>query len=73
MLQRKTIRISKFNQQGEFIDLFDIYGKDNREFLHLHGIEIDSKGNLYVTDEDTADIQKLTKDGKIYQKMGKIW
>jgi len=39
-------------------------GTGNGQFILPHGIDFDSKGNVYVTDRERNDIQKFTSNGK---------
>lgn len=46
-------------------------GTGNGQFMRPHGIDFDSKGNVYVTDRDLNNVQKFTSDGKFILKWGK--
>ena len=46
-------------------------GTGDGQFMRPHGIDFDSKGNVYVTDRDLNNVQKFTSDGKFISKWGK--
>ena len=54
--------IQKFDKFGKFIFAFGKEGTGPGEFGNLHGIAIDSKGNLYVADTANNRIQKLKQN-----------
>jgi hypothetical protein len=56
--------IKKFDSNGKFITSWGSEGDGDGQFLHAHGIDIDSSGNVYVSDDDKNNIQKFTSDGK---------
>jgi DNA-binding beta-propeller fold protein YncE len=45
-------------------------GEGDQQFLHIHGIDLDSDGNLYVSDRDQPSIQKFTNNGTFIKKWG---
>jgi DNA-binding beta-propeller fold protein YncE len=45
-------------------------GTRDGQFTHPHGVAVDSKGNVFVSDRDHANIQKFTSDGKFMTKWG---
>jgi hypothetical protein len=45
-------------------------GEGDQQFSHIHGIDLDSDGNLYVSDRDQPSIQKFTTNGTFTKKMG---
>ena len=45
-------------------------GTENGQFMHPHGVAVDSKGNVFVSDRDKANIRKFTADGKFITKLG---
>ena len=63
--------IKKFDSDGKFITSWGSEGDDDGEFLHAHGIAIDSSsGNVYVSDDDKNSIQKFTSDGQFITSWG---
>jgi tripartite motif-containing protein 71 len=63
-------RIQKFFKNGTFITMWGEEGEGDGQFLHIHGIDLDSEGNLYVSDRDQPSIQKFTSDGSFINKWG---
>src|SRR5918995_3410241 len=62
--------IKKFSGNGTLISSWGQKGNGDGEFLHPHGLAIDSVGNLYVTDEERLDVQKFDKNGRFLTKWG---
>lgn len=57
-------RISKFSgNDGTFIESFKSIGHDVGELIHPRGIDIDSNGNIYVTDYGGDKVNKYANDG----------
>jgi hypothetical protein len=54
--------VKKFDKNGNLVDSWDIVGSQDGQFLHAHGIAIDSKDNVYVSDAENCNIQKFDKD-----------
>jgi DNA-binding beta-propeller fold protein YncE len=63
-------RIQKFSKDGTFITAWGEEGEGNGQFLHTHGIDLDSDGNVYVSDRDQPSIQKFSSDGAFINKWG---
>jgi tripartite motif-containing protein 71 len=63
-------RIQKFSKDGTFITAWGEQGEGNGQFLHTHGIDLDSEGNVYVSDRDQPSIQKFSSDGTFINKWG---
>jgi DNA-binding beta-propeller fold protein YncE len=63
-------RIQKFSKDGTFITTWGEEGEGNGQFLHTHGIDLDSDGNVYVSDRDQPSIQKFSSDGTFIKKWG---
>jgi DNA-binding beta-propeller fold protein YncE len=63
-------RIQKFSKNGTFVTTWGEEGEGNGQFLHTHGIDLDSDGNVYVSDRDQPSIQKFSSDGTFIQKWG---
>ena len=40
------------------------------QFLHAHGIAVDSEGNVYVSDAEKCNIQKFDSEGKFITMWG---
>jgi len=45
-------------------------GSGDGQFTHPHGVAADSKGNVFVSDRDNANIQKFTSNGTFITKWG---
>lgn len=63
-------RIQKFSKNGTFTTTWGEEGEGDGQFLHMHGIDLDSEGNLYLSDRDQPSIQKFTSDGRFIKKWG---
>jgi DNA-binding beta-propeller fold protein YncE len=63
-------RIQKFSKNGTFITMWGEEGEGDGQFLHTHGIDLDSEGNVYVSDRDQPSIQKFSSDGAFIKKWG---
>jgi tripartite motif-containing protein 71 len=62
--------VKKFSPQGELIAAWGKRGTADGEVLHGHSIDIDSDGNVYVSDDDRKIIQKFDNSGKFIAKWG---
>jgi hypothetical protein len=62
--------VKKFDKNGNIIDSWGNVGSKNGQFLHAHGITIDSQDNVYVSDAENCNIQKFDKDGNFITKWG---
>jgi DNA-binding beta-propeller fold protein YncE len=62
--------IKKFDSEGKFIASWGSEGYGDGQFLHAHGIDIDSSGNVYVSDDDKNSIQKFDSDGNFITSWG---
>ena len=62
--------IKKFDSDGNFITSWGTEGTGDGQFLHAHGIDIDSSDNVYVSDDDRNNIQKFDSDGNFITKWG---
>ena len=63
-------RIQKFSKDGTFVTTWGEEGEGNGQFLHTHGIDLDSDGNVYVSDRDQPSIQKFSSNGTFIMKWG---
>jgi tripartite motif-containing protein 71 len=45
-------------------------GSGNGQFNHPHGNEVDSQGNVYITDQDNQRVQIFSKNGTFITKWG---
>jgi len=55
--------VKKFDKDGNLVGSFGSPGAKDGQFLHAHGITIDSQDNIFVSDAERCDIQKFDKDG----------
>ncbi len=65
-----THYVQVFDKNGNFIKSWGETGKDEGKFLHPHGVAVDSKGNVYVTDEMRSKVLKFDSDGKFIKEWG---
>ncbi len=47
-----------------------VKGTGEGDFLHPHGIAVDSQGFVYVTDEEKHDVQKFDSNGSFILSWG---
>jgi tripartite motif-containing protein 71 len=62
--------ILKYDSDGNFLSSWGTEGTADGQFLHPHGIAVDSSGNVYVVDEERQDVQKFDNNGKFILKWG---
>jgi len=62
--------ILKFDKDGNFVKDWGIKGYEDGQFLHVHGIAVDSFGNVYTADFETYSIQKFDSEGNFLLKWG---
>ena len=58
-------RVAKFDRDGHFIKSWGSRGSDAGQFNVLHGIALDSRGNVYVADAGNRRIQVFDGDGNV--------
>ena len=63
-------RIKKFDVNGNLLKSWGTKGYGDGQFLHPHGIAVDSSGNVYVSDEEKQQIQKFDSEGNFITKWG---
>ena len=59
-----THRITKFDQEGEFVSKWGVHGDSDGEFDGPTGVSFDPEGNMVVADSRNHRIQRYTADGK---------
>jgi DNA-binding beta-propeller fold protein YncE len=62
-------RVLKFDPSGKFIKTWGGKGTEPGKFEVAHGIAIDSKGLLWVTDRENQRIQIFDQDGKFVREV----
>jgi sugar lactone lactonase YvrE len=62
-------RVLKFDKTGRFIKSWGGKGKEPGKFEVAHGIAIDAKGLLWVTDRENQRIQIFDADGKFIKEL----
>ena len=62
-------RVLKFDKGGNFIKTWGGKGTDQGKFDVAHGIAIDAKGLLWVTDRENQRIQIFDQDGKYVREI----
>jgi len=62
-------RVLKFDKTGRFIKSWGGKGKEPGQFEVAHGIAIDAKGLLWVTDRENQRIQIFDADGKFIKEL----
>jgi hypothetical protein len=58
-------RVAKFDKTGHFLKSWGSRGSEPGQFSVLHGIAIDSQGNVYVADAGNKRIQVFDADGNV--------
>jgi DNA-binding beta-propeller fold protein YncE len=62
-------RVLKFDRAGKFLKTWGGRGKGPGQFEVAHGIAIDAKGQLWVTDRENQRIQVFTQDGAFVREL----
>jgi hypothetical protein len=63
--------VKKFDKNGNLVDSWGTVGPKNGQFLHAHGIIIDSQDNVYVSDQVLPRVQKFDSNGTFIDMWGK--
>jgi sugar lactone lactonase YvrE len=66
---RGNPRVLKFDKTGKFLKTWGGKGTGPGEFDVAHGLQIDSKGLLWVTDRENQRIQIFDQDGKYLREV----
>jgi len=61
----KNTRVVKFNKEGKYLMEWGKPGTGPSQFNTVHGIAIDAKRRLYVSDRENARIQVFDENGKL--------
>ena len=70
MISSTAFSLQTNENQYSFAYKWGSRGIGDGQFLRPHDIEFDSKGNVYVSDRDRNDIQKLSPNGTFILKWG---
>jgi len=62
-------RVLKFDKSGKFIKSWGGPGTEPGKFQVAHGIALDAKGQLWVTDRENQRIQVFDADGKFIREL----
>ncbi|MFB5600564.1 MAG: 6-bladed beta-propeller [Nitrososphaeraceae archaeon] len=62
--------VQVFDKYGNFITSWGEKGEEDGKFLHPHGIAVDSRGYVYVTDELKSQVLKFDSDGNFIKSWG---
>ena len=62
--------VKKFDSNGTLISAWGTKGIGQGQFLHAHGIAVDSEGNVYVSDAEKCNIQKFDSEGNFITMWG---
>lgn len=62
--------VKKFDSNGTLISACGIKGTGPGQFLHAHGITVDSNGYVYVSDAEKCNIQKFDSEGNFITMWG---
>lgn len=62
-------RVFKFDKDGHFIKTWGGKGTEPGKFAVAHGIAVDAKGLLWVTDRENSRIQVFDQDGNYVREM----
>jgi aldose sugar dehydrogenase len=64
--------IKKFDANGKLIASWGEKGTGDGQFIHPHGIAVDSQGNVFVADEERQDVQKFNSNGTFMTEWGSL-
>ena len=62
--------VKKFDSEGNLITAWGTKGTGPGQFLHAHGIIVDSDRNVYVSDAEKCNIQKFDSEGNFITMWG---
>ncbi len=62
--------VKKFDSNGTLISACGTKGTGPGQFLHAHGIIVDSNGYVYVSDAEKCNIQKFDSEGNFITMWG---
>jgi sugar lactone lactonase YvrE len=62
--------VKKFDSNGTLISAWGTKGTGPGQFLHAHGITVDSNGYVYVSDAEKCNIQKFDSEGNFITMWG---
>jgi aldose sugar dehydrogenase len=62
--------IKKFDTNGKLNASWGEKGTGDGQFIHPHGIAVDSQGNVFVADEERQDVQKFNSNGTYLKEWG---
>ena len=62
--------VKKFDSNGTLITAWGTKGTGPGQFLHAHGITVDSGGNVYVSDAEKCNVQKFDSEGNFITMWG---
>ena len=62
--------VKKFDSNGTLISTWGTKGTGPGQFLHAHGITVDSKGYVYVSDAEKCNVQKFDSEGNFITMWG---
>jgi DNA-binding beta-propeller fold protein YncE len=62
-------RVLKFDKTGKFLKTWGGRGKGPGQFEVAHGIALDAKGQLWVTDRENQRVQVFTQDGTFVREI----
>lgn len=68
--QMDLSRIQEFDSEGNFITSWGVNGTGPGQFLHIHGIALDTKGNLLAVDEEKNEVQKFDENSNFITSWG---
>ena len=63
-------RIIIYDSNYNLLKVFGTEGKGQGEFLNIMGIDVDEKGNIYVSDGQAIPVQVFDKNGKFIRGWG---
>mgnify|MGYP003322153521 CR=1 FL=1 len=65
-----TIRVTMLNEEGEYFGIFGTKGEEDGQFMWPCGIAVDSKNQVYVTDEYLHRVSIFNESGEFLNKWG---
>ena len=66
----RGVRVTLYNLDGEYFSAFAAFGDGDGQFIYPTAIDLDSAGNIYVSDENTHRITVFDPSGTFLYKWG---
>ncbi len=64
--------VHHFSKEGDYLSSFGAPGREPGQFRLVHGISIDSRGNLLVSDRQNSRVQIFRQDGELVKVLDSL-